>query len=119
MQSPTPIVGITTYLTSAQFGVWEAESALIPIEYVRAVEVAGGRPLLVPPSEDGVDETLDVLDGLIFSGGSDLDPELYGQESHPETTGVVPERDLGELALLTAALARDLPVLAICPARRC
>jgi gamma-glutamyl-gamma-aminobutyrate hydrolase PuuD len=70
--------------------------------------------MLVPPSEDGVDETLDVLDALVFSGGSDLGPDLYGQEPHPETTGVVPERDRGELALLTAALDRDLPVLAVC-----
>ena len=109
-----PVVGITTYVTSAQFGAWDAETALVPFDYVRAVERAGGRPLLVPPSEDGIDETLDSLDGLIFSGGSDLDPELYGQQPHPETSGVVPERDLGELALLSAALARDMPVLAIC-----
>jgi putative glutamine amidotransferase len=68
----------------------------------------------VPPSDDGVEETLDALDGLIFSGGSDLDPSLYGQEAHAETTGVVAERDRGELALLTAALERDMPVLAIC-----
>ena len=109
-----PIVGITTYVTPASFGVWELESALVPYDYVRAVERAGGRALLVPPSDEGVEETLDALDGLIFSGGSDLDPALYGQEAHPETTGIVPERDSAELALLRAALERDLPVLAIC-----
>jgi gamma-glutamyl-gamma-aminobutyrate hydrolase PuuD len=89
-------------------------AALIPYDYVRAVEQAGARALLVPPSEDGIEETLDAVDGLIFSGGSDLDPSLYGQEAHPETDGVVAERDRAELALLQAALARDLPVLAIC-----
>jgi putative glutamine amidotransferase len=109
-----PIVGITTYVTPARFGVWELDAALVPVDYVRAVERAGGRPLLVPPAADGVDETLDALDGLILSGGSDLDPELYGQDAHPETTGVVLERDRAELALLEAALERDLPVLAIC-----
>lgn len=109
-----PVVGITTYVTQAQFGAWDAAAALVPVDYVRAVERAGGRPLLVPPSDDAVDETLDVLDGLIFSGGSDLDPELYGQDPHPETRGVVPERDRAELALLSAALERDMPVLAIC-----
>jgi gamma-glutamyl-gamma-aminobutyrate hydrolase PuuD len=109
-----PIVGITTYVTPARFGVWDLESALVPADYVRAVERAGGRPLLVPPSEDGLEETLDALDGLILSGGSDLDPELYGQDAHSETTGVLVERDRAELALLQAALARDLPVLAIC-----
>jgi gamma-glutamyl-gamma-aminobutyrate hydrolase PuuD len=109
-----PVVGITTYVTPTKFGVWEVESALVPLDYVRAVEAAGGRALLVPPSDDGVEETLDAVDGLIFSGGSDLDPELYGQGAHPETTGVVPARDRAELALLQAALARDMPVLAIC-----
>jgi putative glutamine amidotransferase len=109
-----PIVGITTYVTPATFGAWEDETALVPLAYVAALERVGGRPLLVPPSEEGVGETLDILDGLVFSGGSDLDPGLYGQEPHPETIGVVEARDRGELALLSEALARDLPVLAIC-----
>ena len=109
-----PVVGITTYVTPTRFGVWELESALVPADYVRAVERAGGRALLVPPSDEGVEETLDALDAIIFSGGSDLEPSLYGQEAHPETTGVHLERDRAELALLTAALARDMPVLAIC-----
>jgi putative glutamine amidotransferase len=109
-----PIIGITTYVTPARWSYWEREVALIPVDYVRAVERAGGRPLLVPPSEDGVEETLDAVDALIFSGGADLDPDLYGQDPHPETKGVNPERDRGELALLEAALARDMPVLAIC-----
>jgi putative glutamine amidotransferase len=109
-----PVVGITTYITPATFGVWELETALVPADYVHAVERAGGRPLLVPPSDQGVEETLDALDGLIFSGGSDIDPGRYGQDAHPETNGIVPERDSAELALLTAALQRDLPVLAIC-----
>jgi gamma-glutamyl-gamma-aminobutyrate hydrolase PuuD len=107
-------VGITTYVTPASFGVWSTEAALVPLDYVRAVERAGGRVLLVPPADDGIDETLEALDGLIFSGGSDLDPGLYGQEPHAETIGIVPERDGAELALLRAALARDQPVLAIC-----
>jgi putative glutamine amidotransferase len=109
-----PVIGITTYVTSAKWGYWELEAALIPADYVRAVERAGGRPLLVPPAEEGVDETLEVLDGIVFSGGSDIDPELYGDEPHPETLGVHPERDAAELDLLTAALDRDMPVLGIC-----
>ena len=109
-----PVVGITTHVTPASFGVWSLETALVPLDYVRAVERAGGRALLVPPFDEAVEETLDRLDGLVFSGGSDLDPALYGQEPHPQTTGVVPERDRAELALLRAALERELPVLAIC-----
>jgi gamma-glutamyl-gamma-aminobutyrate hydrolase PuuD len=109
-----PVVGITTYVVPAAFGVWELESALVPADYVQAVERAGGRALLVPPSDDGVEETLGALDALIFSGGPDLDPELYGESPHAETNGIVAERDRAELTLLQAALARDLPVLAIC-----
>jgi putative glutamine amidotransferase len=109
-----PVIGITTYVTPAKWGYWDVEAALVPAAYVQAIEGAGGRPLLVPPSEDGVDETLAALDGLLFSGGSDLDPELYDQEPHDETFGVHLERDRAELVLLEAALARDMPVLAVC-----
>jgi putative glutamine amidotransferase len=109
-----PIIGITSYAEQARWGVWDAPAALIPMAYVRAVERAGGRPLLVPPSEDAVEETLDALDGLLFSGGADLDPELYDAEPHPATDGVRPERDHAELALLETALERDMPVLAVC-----
>jgi gamma-glutamyl-gamma-aminobutyrate hydrolase PuuD len=97
-----------------RWGAWDLPTALVPLNYVEAVERAGGRPLLVPPSATGIDETLDALDGLIFSGGSDLDPDTYGAEAHPETDGVRAERDAAELVLLRAALERDLPVLAIC-----
>ena len=109
-----PLVGITTDIALARFGAWEEMSALVPWDYVRAVEAAGGRALLVPPSDDGLEETLDALDGLILSGGSDLDPNRYGQDPHPETKGVVLERDRSEFGLLEAALGRDMPVLAVC-----
>ena len=109
-----PVIGITSYAEQAQWGVWDAPAALIPLAYVQAVERAGGRPLLVPPSEVAIEETLDALDGLLFSGGADLDPELYGADPHPETNGVRPERDRAEIVLLEAALERDMPVLAVC-----
>ncbi|MGH3091702.1 MAG: gamma-glutamyl-gamma-aminobutyrate hydrolase family protein [Gaiellaceae bacterium] len=110
-----PLIGITSYAEEGvRWGVWELPAALVPLAYVQAVERAGGRPLLVPPSTDGVEETLDAVDGLLFPGGSDLDPELYGAEAHPETNGIRGERDRAELALLEAALARDMPLLAVC-----
>jgi putative glutamine amidotransferase len=109
-----PVVGITTYVEEAAWGHWRLPAALIPQMYVEMLERAGARPLLVPPSEDGVEETLDVLDGLLLSGGADLDPDAYGAEAHPATNGTRPARDRAELALLQAALARDLPVLAVC-----
>jgi putative glutamine amidotransferase len=110
-----PVIGITAYAEpSVRWGVWDVPAAVIPLAYVQQVEAAGGRALVVPPSEDAVAETLDALDGILFSGGSDIDPAEYGHDPHPETTGTRPERDRGELALLKAALARDMPVLAVC-----
>jgi putative glutamine amidotransferase len=109
-----PLIGITSYAEEIRWGVWTEDAALVPLAYVRAVEHAGGRPLVVPPSEDGLDETLDALDGVIFSGGGDLDPELYGAEPHDATDEPRTKRDVAELRLLEAALDRDMPVLAIC-----
>jgi putative glutamine amidotransferase len=109
-----PLIGITSYLELVSWGVWDLDAALVPASYVHALERAGGRPLLVPPSEAGVEETLAALDGIVFSGGSDVDPAAYGADPHPETNGVHRDRDRAELALLTAALDRNMPVLAIC-----
>jgi putative glutamine amidotransferase len=110
-----PLIGVTSYEPEeVRTGVWVFSAALIPSTYVDAVARAGGRPLIVPPLDDGVDETLDALDGILLSGGEDLDPAHYGAERHPETKGVHEARDRAELALLRAALERDMPVLAVC-----
>ena len=109
-----PLIGITTYAQDARWGVWHLPAALIPLDYVDAVERAGGRPILVPPSEEGIDETLSALDGIVFSGGADVDPARYGAEAHPETDTPQARRDAGEMALLHAALERDMPMLAVC-----
>jgi putative glutamine amidotransferase len=109
-----PLIGITTYAQDATWGVWHLPAALIPLDYVDAVERAGGRPVLIPPSEEGIDETLEALDGIVFSGGADVDPALYGATPHPETDEPQARRDAGELALLSAALERDVPTLAVC-----
>lgn len=112
--SGRPIIGITSYAQPAKWAAWELPAALVPLMYVEAVARAGGRALLVPPDDDAIDETLDVLDGVIFSGGADVDPAAYGHERGPETDEPQLHRDRGEMALLTAALDRDLPTLAIC-----
>ena len=114
-----PLIGITAYAEEASWGVWNVPAALTPLAYVAKVEAAGGRPLLVPPSDDSVAETLDVLDGLVFTGGPDLDPSLYGADAHPETKAIRPERDRAEIALLTAALARPALSSPSAAARRC
>jgi putative glutamine amidotransferase len=110
-----PVVGITTYTPErVRWGAWEQPAALVPLAYVRALEHAGARPVLLPPVEGAVEETLDAVDGILFSGGEDVDPGAYGAEPHAQTTGTDAARDRAELALLEAALARDLPVLAVC-----
>jgi len=113
MSAGKPVVGITTYLTPAAWGAWQLDAALVPADYVRGVVRAGGTPLLVPPGAD-IERTLEVVDALVFTGGSDVDPELYGADVHPETAGVIRERDDFELELMRAALERDVPMLAIC-----
>ena len=109
-----PLIAITSYAEQVQMGVWTEDAAVVPLAYVRAVEHAGGRPLVVPPTMDGVEETLDALHGVIFSGGGDLDPELYEAPPHPETDVPRKARDRAEIEMLRAALDRDMPVLAIC-----
>jgi putative glutamine amidotransferase len=109
-----PLIGITCYVEEATWGPWCVPAALVPFSYIRGIERAGGRALLVPPSDAGVDETLDALDGLLLSGGSDIDPQLYGAAEHSDTHALRPERDSAEMLLLQAALQRDVPVLAVC-----
>ncbi len=112
--SERPLIGITSYAQPARWGSWELPAALVPLYYVESVERAGGRALVVPPSTDAVDETLDVLDGVVFSGGIDIDPDAYGAQRHPQTDPGQAHRDAGERALLERALERDIPTLAIC-----
>jgi gamma-glutamyl-gamma-aminobutyrate hydrolase PuuD len=109
-----PVIGITSYAQDAHWGVWHLPAALVPLAYVDAIERAGGRALVVPPAEDDIEQTLDALDGIVFSGGADIDPAHYGADAHSETDIPQTRRDAGELALLQAALERDMPTLAIC-----
>jgi putative glutamine amidotransferase len=84
-------------------------------DYLRSVEQAGGVPLLLPPVSPGdAAHLLERLDGVLLSGGGDVDPVLYGKKPHPRLGRVDRRRDDFELALARAALERDLPILAIC-----
>ena len=109
-----PLVGLTSYVEDARWGHWSSLAALTPFAYVRALSAAGARPVQLPPDADAVEETLDALDGLVVTGGVDIDPAFYGAEEHPEMPGTRPERDRAESALVEGALERDMPVLAIC-----
>jgi len=108
-----PVVGITTYRETARWGVWNGPAVLVPADYVRQVSAAGGVPVLLPPIADDV-EVLDRLDALVLAGGADVDPSRYGADRSPRTGPASEDRDEAELALLAAAVERDLPVLAVC-----
>jgi putative glutamine amidotransferase len=111
------VIGICTPLERARWGAWNLDAFLLPRNYVDAVHRAGARALLLAPDPvltEDPDEVLDTLDALMFAGGADIDPRMYGAEPHPETIGSVPERDAFEVALMRRALERDLPVLGIC-----
>ncbi len=111
---PRPIIGITCYQAPARWGFWDLPAALVPLGYVEAVSAVGGRPVLLPPLTDGVDETLGFVDGLVFAGGPDIDPIHYGAAAADATAPLSPERDAAELALLQSALDAEVPVLGIC-----
>jgi putative glutamine amidotransferase len=117
MSEYRPAIGITTPLTQARYGVWDQPSAVLPAGYLEAVRRAGGLALMIAADPELVadpDELLHRLDGLIVSGGVDVDPASYGAAAHPETTGVTPDRDAFEIALVRRAVEIDLPVLGIC-----
>ena len=116
-----PLIGVTTYVARAAWGSWERPAAVLPESYYELVGAAGGRPLLLPPLRTaaagpgfGAAEAVAALDGLVLTGGGDIDPAAYGESADPRVAGVDPVRDGSEEALLAAALAVDLPVLAIC-----
>lgn len=119
----TPVIGLTTYLEQAKQGVWDVRAAFLPQQYFTSVTDAGGIAVLLPPQRGtatGIDTdaaaaaVLDGLDGLILTGGLDVQPELYGAERHPLTDPARPDRDEWELALFRGAEERGIPVLAIC-----
>jgi putative glutamine amidotransferase len=116
-----PLIGISTYVAETSWASWQRTAAVLPESYFELVAAAGGRPLLLPPPRSAVDgpgtgasEVIGVLDGLVLTGGGDVDPVSYGEQPDAEVGGVNPIRDGSERALLAAALAIDLPVLAIC-----
>jgi putative glutamine amidotransferase len=112
-----PVIGLCTALERARWTVWDQEAVLLPRSYIDAVQRGGGLAVMLPPDGRLVEEpaqALDLLDGLVLAGGADIDPRSYGAAPHEQTTGTVPERDAFEIALVRAAIERDIPVLGIC-----
>ena len=104
-----PLIGITTS------GKQLTGSFYLTHSYVDAVRTAGGIPILLPPGEPSEGATiLNKIDGLVFSGGGDIDPAIYQGKPHPTIYNVDPERDRSEISLAQLALAQALPILGIC-----
>ena len=104
-----PVIGLTPSLDSDHY------TMKTRLHYPKALEAAGGIPLLLPPlSPDTVREASLICDGLLFTGGVDVHPSYYGEEMLAACGEVCPQRDEMELSLLRLALERDLPVLGIC-----
>lgn len=113
----TPLIGLTSYREQAQWGVWNQGADLLPSAYADAIVRAGGVPVLLPPASDDLDAAAAVvarIDGLVISGGADVDPAQYGERPHPATGAVRPDRDAWEIALLHSAAAANLPTLGVC-----
>lgn len=112
----SPVIGLTTYREAAAWGVWNQRADILPAAYAAAVEATGGVPVLLPPTglTGAAGAVVARLDGLVVSGGADVDPGLYGAPPHPHTSGWRPDRDSWELGLLDAAAAVGLPVLGVC-----
>ena len=108
-----PLIGISTYREQARWGTWHVPAVLLPATYADAVAEAGGQPVLLPTGAVTAD-VVARLDGLVLAGGADIEPARYGSEPGPHTAVLRPDRDDAELALLSAALDQDLPLLAIC-----
>ena len=114
-----PTIGVTAATEHVSYGAWKEVPAVVsPASYVRAVQRAGGRAVLLLPDPEDVEDpeaVLDLIDALIVTGGAgDVDPALYDQKRHPKTGPIQEERDAYELALVRAAIERRMPVLGIC-----
>ena len=115
----TPVIGITATLKQDVDCVAErplGKFVRADLDYVEGVAEAGGVPVVLPPvvGVRGAEALLEGMDGLLLSGGSDLDPGYYGEKPVPELGVTIPERDVFEMALLEHALRRKIPILGIC-----
>jgi putative glutamine amidotransferase len=109
-----PIIGITGELEAARWGNWIREAVVSPVSYTRAVERAGGTPVILPPvPASSVPVLIAGLSGLVLAGGRDVDPSLYDEAPHEQTDLPDHRRDRFELILTRAAIDADLPFLAI------
>ena len=110
-----PLIGVTAGTRTMMSGAWAGHDAVAVNEhYVRALRAAGARPVILAPQDEWSDEEIAELDGLVLTGGTDLDPAAWGEGALPTDMTPDPERDAFETALYRAARRNDVPVLGIC-----
>ena len=112
-----PVIGISTSVIVDQGGGFPGyERIYVNKDYVSSVIAAGGVPIMIPmdASEENLRQTLDLLDGIIFSGGHDIAPIRYQEEPHQKLQDICPERDEFDFLLYRLAKERKLPILGIC-----
>jgi putative glutamine amidotransferase len=108
-----PVIGISAYSQQARWGSWDLPAVLLPRRYTDMVAGGGGQPVLLPP-QPGVTRLLARIDGLVLSGGGDIDPARYGADRDPATDQANQDRDDAEIELARQAIAAGLPLLGIC-----
>ncbi|MEU9819915.1 gamma-glutamyl-gamma-aminobutyrate hydrolase family protein [Pseudonocardia alni] len=109
-----PLIGISCYSERADYWIMRDDDVvLVPRTYVEMVLAAGGVPVLLAPV-DGAEEAVDALDGLLLTGGQDVDPARYGQVAGAHTDTPRTGRDAADVAALHRALRRGIPVLGVC-----
>ena len=112
-----PVVGVTGYqvgpVAAQEAGFGSRALAVFPTAYFDWLVGLGMAPVPVTPLID-LEDSLDMVDGIVLTGGNDIDPAHYGAKRHPSVIDICPERDEFELALAKIALARGIPVLGIC-----
>lgn len=112
-----PVIGISGSIIVDQGGMFPGyKRCYVNEDYVSAVMKAGGIPIIIPMSQqtDILYEQVEMLDGLIMSGGHDVAPRFYKQEPQPKLGEILPERDLFDFKLLELAQEKQIPVLGIC-----
>jgi putative glutamine amidotransferase len=112
-----PVIGLTSYRQRGQTGVWDTEMAMLPAFYIEGVTRAGGLAVILPPQQVDSEDARNLLaglDGLIITGGRDVEAARYGHESHEKAEKPDRLRDLLEDELITAAIQMKLPFLGIC-----
>jgi putative glutamine amidotransferase len=112
-----PVIGMCAAVEDVSYRVWNDAATMLPRAYADRVQRGGAIALVLAPDDalaEQPDELLDLVDGVLLAGGSDIDPLTYGGAAHPSVTGTDPARDRFEVGLAHRALERDVALLGVC-----